>query len=659
MVDLGNFLRISEKEIKSTVSFISSSLPLVIGDFEWGAVEFPQIIQSLRDFEDVYGKPHIIREGSNVLLNNEREWFTVDNMFNYGSSVLVNRILDTDNSFNAHINIPTTNNHKKLGTFIYENLDEGSTSISEGDIVINQNSVSAEIDTVVNLGSDEYSITLINLSGVINNSDIFSFYGTGVGVEPLYTLSVKENTVIEDKYPEFDNSIKAIIKNETEIQNGSFIPVINSDDLIKIYSRYPGRKGNNIFIAYCNSLAFEDYKYVTGRNISKEFAVSSIDKDEIALLVLLKNPNNTFTVLERHIVSLDIDKQDSSGNSLFIENYLLQNSAYIYGFVNSDNINLNPTSAFYFENPIQLVDGLSVKADLQKFVSVISDLKEYKTYNFKYVVDSGFLTSNEYKKALIDLAESRKTCIAIIGLDNSNISSVISGTKSNAISSIKQWYRDFGIRSTYSAVAGEYKYKFNRYSGKYFWTHMADDLAGINIFSDENFSPYNSAMGIEFGLVRDRNISRLGINYDGDLLDEVYKSGLNPFVLDDEGIICFGNKTGHADNLSDYSSLHIRRLLIFLETNLMGLGKRIIGTNNDEFTRNRFIDGVSDMLDRVKANRGLYDYLVICDETNNPSSVIDNKEFYGDIYIKPTKLSEFVRISVINVSNNLSFEEIL
>ena len=659
MVDLGNFLRISEKEIKSTVSFISSSLPLVIGDFEWGAVEFPQIIQSLRDFEDVYGKPHIIREGSNVLLNNEREWFTVDNMFNYGSSVLVNRILDTDNSFNAHINIPTTNNHKKLGTFIYENLDEGSTSISEGDIVINQNSVSAEIDTVVNLGSDEYSITLINLSGVINNSDTFSFYGTGVGVEPLYTLSVKENTVIEDKYPEFDNSIKAIIKNETEIQNGSFIPVINSDDLIKIYSRYPGRKGNNIFIAYCNSLAFEDYKYVTGRNISKEFAVSSIDKDEIALLVLLKNPNNTFTVLERHIVSLDIDKQDSSGNSLFIENYLLQNSAYIYGFVNSDNINLNPTSAFYFENPIQLVDGLSTKADLEKFVSVISDLKEYKTYNFKYVVDSGFLTSNEYKKALIDLAESRKTCIAIIGLDNSNISSVISGTKSNAISSIKQWYRDFGIRSTYSAVAGEYKYKFNRYSGKYFWTHMADDLAGINIFSDENFSPYNSAMGIEFGLVRDRNISRLGINYDGDLLDEVYKSGLNPFVLDDEGIICFGNKTGHADNLSDYSSLHIRRLLIFLETNLMGLGKRIIGTNNDEFTRNRFIDGVSDMLDRVKANRGLYDYLVICDETNNPSSVIDNKEFYGDIYIKPTKLSEFVRISVINVSNNLSFEEIL
>jgi len=657
MVDLGNFLTITEKEIKNTVTFVNSSLPLVIGDFEWGAVEYPQIIQSLRDFEEIYGKPYTVKEDGSVILNNEKEWFTVDNMFSYGSSVLVNRILDTDNSFNSHINIPKNSVHKKVGVFDYTNLDEGVTSISEGDILVTDNSVSVEIDTVNELDTDEYSITLINLSGVINADDTFSFYG--IGTEELYTLSIKEDTVISDDYPEFDNSIKAIIKNETEIQNESFVPVLGSEDLIKIYSRYAGRKGNDIHITYCNSLAFEDYKYVSGRNISREFSVSSINPDEIAILVLLKNSNGTYSILERHIVSLDTESKDSSGNSLFIENYLLQNSAYIYGFINSENVDLNPSDAFYFETPIQLIDGISYKADLTKFISVISDLKEYNLYNFKYIVDCGFLMGDEYKKALIDLAEHKKTCIAMLGLDISNVSSVISGTKSSGISKIKQWFKDFGLRSTYYAIAGEYKYKFNRYSGKYFWTHMADDLAGINIYSDRNYSPYNSAMGIDFGLVRDRNISRLGINYSGELLDEVYKTGINPFVLDDEGIICFGNRTGHSDNTSDYSSLHIRRLLIFIESNLMLLGKRIIGTNNDEFTRNSFIDGTSDYLDRIKANRGIYDYLVICDETNNTPSVIDNKEFYGDIYIKPTKLSEFVKINIINVSNSISFDEII
>jgi hypothetical protein len=164
-------------------------------------------------------------------------------------------------------------------------------------------------------------------------------------------------------------------------------------------------------------------------------------------------------------------------------------------------------------------------------------------------------------------------------------------------------------------------------------------------------------MGYDFGIVRDTTIQRLGINYSGDLLDEIYRIGLNPMILDNEGIVCLGNKTGYADYTSDYSELHIRRLLIYIEKNISVLAKRIIGTYNDEFTRARFRDSAEQFLDRILANRGIEEYLVICDDTNNTGAVLDNKEFVGDLYIKATPLSEFVRVNIISVGNSVSFSE--
>ncbi|MFW6310639.1 MAG: phage tail sheath C-terminal domain-containing protein [Nanoarchaeota archaeon] len=680
MVNLGNFLTLKEKEIKNTATFISDSLPLVIGDFEWGAVEYPQVIQSLRNLEEIYGEPFIKRNGDgDVINNNEKEWFTVDNLLNYGSSVLVNRILDTDASYNAQYFIPSTNIHGKKCTFTYTNLDGDVTSIINDHVLKSSvtnsldNNINVKISEVTEVTTDEYSVVLTDLTGYIQDDMSLTYYDTD-GVTPLYTVSFKEGSNINDVYYDdisgtftggFDDSHKSIIKNDEEVEKGLFTPVLSDNELIRIFARYPGDKGNNLYITYCNHLAFNDFNYISGRAIYKEFDVNSLNEDELAIIVMNKLSSGSYEILERHIVSTDIDAQDSQGNSIYIEDYLLSNSAFIYGYLNDSNNDISETGldlnskALYFENPQKLQDGITVKADLSKFTSVVSNLENYDFYNFKYIVDSGFLNSDDYKKVLISLAESRKDCIAIIGLDMNDVTSSITGTKSSAITKMKQWYKDFNRKSTYFAVAGEYKYKRNRYNGKYFWTHMADDLAGLCVYADENYTPWNSTMGYEYGIIRDNYISRLGINYSGDLLDEVYRTGINPFILDDEGIVCLGNKTGYGDNTSDYSQLHIRRLLIFAEKNFLVIGKGIIGKVNDSFTRSRFKDSVEGFLNRIKAGRGLYDYLVVCDETNNTSAVIDNKEFIGDIYIKPTKLSEFVKINVINTSNDISFDEII
>ena len=677
MVNLGNFLQIKEKEIKNTITNISDSLPLVIGDFEWGPVENPQLVQSNRNLAEIFGLPYILRNDSGTITNNnEKEWFTVDNLLNYGGSVLVDRILDDDSSYNSHYFIPSGGFHGKQCKVDFTNHDGDVTSITNGHTLkvsstnSNGDTIEATISQINNITGDEYSIVLTDLNGYISDDMSLVYYGAGETA--LYSVELQSGTtfsdviyddVEEDFSGEFDNSVKSLIKNDDVVINGSFVPVLSDADLVRIFGRYAGEKGDEIYITYCNSLAYDDFEYVTGRKISNQFNVSSIGEKELAILVLEKSSSGTYSVLESHIVSLDVDAKDGAGNSKYIEDYLLQNSSYIYGYVNSSNLDISATGlnlntyALYFEEPQPLQDGAVVKGDITDLTNETSRLEEYSGFEFKYIVDSGFLETDEYKKALIDLANERLSAIAMIGLPTSSVSSYISGTKSSAITSIKSWFKEFNVRVTRSAFAGEYKYKFNRYTGKYFWTHMADDLAGVCIYSDENFTPYASAMGYDFGIVRDTTIQRLGINYSGDLLDEIYRIGLNPMILDNEGIVCLGNKTGYADYTSDYSELHVRRMLIYIEKNISVLAKRIIGTYNDEFTRARFRDSAEQFLDRIVANRGISEYLVICDDTNNTGAVLDNKEFVGDLYIKATPLSEFVRVNIISVGNSVSFSE--
>lgn len=667
MINLGNFLTIKEREIKNTVSFINNNIPLVIGDFEWGAVEYPQLIQNLRVFEEIYGIPFTKKDViGNYINNNEHEWFTVDNLLNYGSSVLINRVLDEDNSFNSHYFIPSAKYHGKSIRALFTSLDGDTTPINVDDVLLTNEDFTCTIKSVDLIENNEYSLTITDINGYITNDMSLTLYNETI---PLYTLDFKTGIKIEDVYyndlttlydGNFDNSVKSIIKNDELVEKGAFIPAISDNELVKIYARYPGEKGNDIYINYCGSNTFETFEYINGRLISKEFSVTSINDDEIAIMVLKKNNNGTFEILERHIVSLNIDAKDSQGNSKYIEEYLLRNSAYIYGYINSSNLDIIGLNNYvlYFEEPLPLQDGKVSKVTESQFTTILSDMENFSAFNFKYVLDCGLFFTDFYKKSLITLAENRKDCIAILGLNIANATSTIIKSKSSAVSEIKKWFKEFNRRSTYYAIAGEYKYKRNRYNGKYFWTHMADDLAGVCIYSDDNFSAWNSAMGYDYGLVRDNYIAKLGINYDGDLLDEVYKTGINPFILDNEGIICLGNKTGHSDFTSDYSSLHIRRLLIFIEKNIAGISKRVIGTVNDEFTRNQFSDGISEFLNRILAGRGLYNFMVVCDETNNTSNTIDNKEFICDVYIKPTKLAEFVRINVINTSNSISFTEL-
>lgn len=251
-----------------------------------------------------------------------------------------------------------------------------------------------------------------------------------------------------------------------------------------------------------------------------------------------------------------------------------------------------------------------------------------------------------------NIAEVRKDCVAFVSPDKADVVSNVGDESTDIVN-----YRN-SLRSTsYAVLDSGYKYQYDKYNDVYRWIPLNGDTAGLCVRTDSTRDPWWSPAGFNRGQIK--NIVKLAYNPSKAHRDVLYKAGVNPVVtFPGQGTILYGDKTLLAKP-SAFDRINVRRLFIVLEKAIATAAKFTLFEFNDDFTRSQFRNLVEPFLRDVQGRRGIYDFKVVCDTTNNTGEVIDRNEFVGDIYIKPAKSINFIQLNFVAVRTGVEFSEVV
>jgi phage tail sheath protein FI len=254
---------------------------------------------------------------------------------------------------------------------------------------------------------------------------------------------------------------------------------------------------------------------------------------------------------------------------------------------------------------------------------------------------------------LISIAGARKDCMAVISPHRTDVVDV-TNTDTQTDNVIK-FYSSLAS-SSYAVFDTGYKYTYDRFNNKFRFIPTNGDVAGLMVRTAVNSYPWFSPAGQQRGILN--NAIKLAYNPDKAQRDQLYPLRVNSIVNQPgTGIMLFGDKTG-LGYASAFDRINVRRLFLTIEQALQKAAEAQLFELNDQVTRANFVNIVEPYLRDVEAKRGLYGFLVICDETNNTPDVIDNNEFRADIFLKPAKSINYVTLTFVATRTGVSFEEV-
>ena len=254
---------------------------------------------------------------------------------------------------------------------------------------------------------------------------------------------------------------------------------------------------------------------------------------------------------------------------------------------------------------------------------------------------------------LIDnIAEIRKDCVVFVSPDKSQTLNSFGTEATNIVA-----WRNSVHSSSYAVIDSGYKYQYDRYNDIYRWIPLNGDIAGLCARTDSTNDAWWSPAGFNRGQIK--NLVKLAYNPRKADRDILYKNGVNPVVtFPGQGTVLYGDKTAQAKP-SAFDRINVRRLFIVLEKAISTAAKYSLFEFNDAFTRSQFKNLVTPYLRNVQGRRGITDFLVVCDDTNNTSQVIDTNQFVGDIYIKPARSINFIQLNFVAVGTGVQFSEVV
>lgn len=284
---------------------------------------------------------------------------------------------------------------------------------------------------------------------------------------------------------------------------------------------------------------------------------------------------------------------------------------------------------------------------------------EETTVDFVLMGGSMDLENDTKAKAskVISIASSRKDCVAFVSPHKGNQVGV-SGALSTSQQKLNTINFFNGLTSTsYAVFDSGYKYFYDRFNDKYRYLACNGDVAGLCVATSATLDDWYSPAGLNRGSLR--NAIRLAFNPNKADRDELYQSRINPIVsFPGSGVTLFGDKTALASP-SAFDRINVRRLFLNVEKRVGELGKQVLFELNDVTTRSSFSSAVNSYLNEIQARRGVIDYLVVCDESNNTPEVIDRNEFVAELYIKPTRSINYVTITFTATKTGVSFSEVV
>ena len=448
------------------------------------------------------------------------------------------------------------------------------------------------------------------------------------------------------------------------------------------------------------------YAAARGGRFDEVHVVVIDDKGEIT--------GNAGTILEKHLsLSKGKDAEYSVGSTAYWRKYLATNSKYIYGGSGAGFSGITTTS--YSDESTNTIDadtGWDQNVENVTFAGVgnqtgtlgalfgdpASTVKQGKNYGGKTdytttgALNSGIddiisgLTlfentedievdfilmgaahySKEQSQAVaekcIAVAEARKDAVAFISpyrqafLNDSSVGSVTVNNIDTMTDNVVGFYAPISS-TTFGVFDSGYKYMFDRFNNTFRYVPLNGDIAGTCARTDIEQFPWFSPAGTARGSIL--NSVKLIYNPGKKQRDILYSNRINPVILSPgAGIVLFGDKTAFGKS-SAFDRINVRRLFIFLEDAISAAAKDQLFEFNDELTRTNFVNIIEPFLRDVQANRGIFDFVVICDETNNTAAVIDANEFVADIFIKPARSINFIGLTFVATRTGVAFEEVI
>jgi len=451
-------------------------------------------------------------------------------------------------------------------------------------------------------------------------------------------------------------------------------------------ARYPGALGNSLRVSVCSSEAtFDSWlfaPYFDSAPNTSNFVVAKTNnstlKDEMHIIVVDEDgviTGTANTVLERFSnLSKCSDAKGDDGSSIYYKEVLYRNSKWIHWLGHAPGSNAanvwgqtvaaasatgtplhSPVIANY--SFVNGTDGVPSQADFINMIDLFTN-KEKIDVSLLFAGDCGISSNSSISTTLIankylNVADGRKDAVAFISPPYAN--SVTSTAKSTDVVNFRN---GSGLLDTsYGVMDSGWKYQYDKYNDVYRWIPLNADVAGLCVRTDLQRDPWFSPAGLNRGQIR--NLVKLSFNPTQAERDLLYKAGVNPVVsFPGEGTVLFGDKTMQG-RPSAFDRINVRRLFIVLEKAISAAARSSLFEFNDEFTRSQFVALVEPFLRDVQGRRGVYDFRVVCDETNNTPAVIDRNEFVGDIYIKPARSVNFIQLNFVAVRSGVAFDEIV
>jgi len=539
--------------------------------------------------------------------------------------------------------------------------------------------------------------TIISVS---NEVELVATFG-----KPTSTANVFQSFFTAANFLSYGRNLRIVRALNTSQYNASDggnantrVVVSNRDDYLRLYpsltarsntnqsgfiAKYPGPAGKNLTVSVCmanaaanmyvDSTDFSAWTYAnyfaSAPNTSTYVASANGRTDEMHIVVTDGDANFQSIqggVLETFgYVSKAIDAKNEDGSSNYYVDVLRDKSKYVYAIshIGTDfgNVAANKT----FVNAYASVHNTSVVTEIfdnNGATATITDsdvIRGYDKFKNPEEVDISLVmlgqhSTNVAQHVVDNIVEFRKDAIAFISPPASSTIEVPGGETT----AIANWRNNtLNKSSSYAFVDTGWKYQFDKYNNTYRWIPLNGDIAGLCARTDFERDPWFSPAGFNRGAIK--NVVKLAFVPNKSQRDDLYKIGINPVVaFPGEGVILYGDKT-LLSKPSAFDRINVRRLFIVLEKAIARAAKYSLFEFNDEFTRAQFVSLVEPYLRDVQGRRGIYDFRVVCDTTNNTPEVIDRNEFVGDIYIKPARSINFIQLNFIAVRTGVAFEEIV
>tara|TARA_B100000287_G_scaffold33159_1_gene30779 strand:- start:4765 stop:7203 length:2439 start_codon:yes stop_codon:yes gene_type:complete len=296
-----------------------------------------------------------------------------------------------------------------------------------------------------------------------------------------------------------------------------------------------------------------------------------------------------------------------------------------------------------------------------EFTTGMELFNDTETVDVDFILMGGSMSTEADTKLkaaqCITTANLRKDAIAYISAHKGN---QVSGT--TALSRIDQKDNTINFFSALSSTSfavfdSGYKYFYDRFNDKYRYVPCNGDVAGLCVATSATLDDWFSPAGLSRGGVR--NAIKLAYNPTSSDRDELYQNRINPIVsFPGQGITLFGDKTA-LSSPSAFDRINVRRLFINIEERAEALAKAVIFEQNDETTRLGFTNALGSYLSEVQARRGITDFQIVCDDSNNTASVIDRNEFVAEVYVKPTRSINFITLSFVATRTGVAFSEVV